>query len=54
MRRGCPTLIWWCAGDLAEAFQLTGYFLDRHVWQPRRVAPPAERVRFIARVTQQG
>jgi DNA repair protein RecO (recombination protein O) len=40
--------------DLADAFRLTGYFLDRHVWQPRRLSPPAERLRFISRITQQG
>ncbi|MEM8877787.1 MAG: DNA repair protein RecO [Pseudomonadota bacterium] len=39
--------------ELAESFRLTGYFLDRHVWQPRRLAPPAERLRFVSRATQQ-
>ena len=41
------------AGDeLAASFRLTGHFLDRHVWQPRRIAPPAERLRFVSRATQ--
>jgi DNA repair protein RecO (recombination protein O) len=40
-------------GTLADAFRLTEFFLDRHVWQPRRIAPPAERLRFIARATRQ-
>ena len=30
-------------GDLAAAFDLTGYFLDRHVWMPRQIDPPAVR-----------
>jgi DNA repair protein RecO (recombination protein O) len=31
------------SGDLAAAFALTGYFLDRHVWAPRDIDPPATR-----------
>lgn len=30
-------------GDLAAAFRLTGHFLDRHVWAPRGIEPPATR-----------
>ncbi len=37
--------------DVAAAFRLTGYFLDRHVFQPRGIAPPAARARFIALVS---
>ena len=29
--------------DVRAAFALTGYFLDRHVWSPRALAPPAVR-----------
>lgn len=29
--------------DLRAAFRLTGYFLDQHVWQPRRLEHPATR-----------
>ena len=36
------------AGDLAEAFRLTGYFLARHVFEPRGIEPPDARARFIA------
>jgi DNA repair protein RecO (recombination protein O) len=31
------------AGEIAAAFALTGYFLDRHVWMPRQLDPPATR-----------
>ncbi len=34
--------------DLALAFQLTGYFLARHVFEPRGIEPPEARERFIA------
>lgn len=30
-------------GDIAAAFRLTGYFLDRHVWAPRKIEMPATR-----------
>ena len=30
-------------GDIEAAFALTGYFLDRHVWMPRQIDPPATR-----------
>jgi DNA repair protein RecO (recombination protein O) len=30
-------------GDLADAFRLTGHFLDMHVWSARAIAPPATR-----------
>ncbi len=36
---------------VADAFSLTGHFLNRHVWQPRNLAPPTERERFIALVS---
>ena len=38
-------------GDVEAAFALTGYFLDRHVWMPRQIDPPATReplIRLVA------
>ncbi len=35
------------ADDLAAGFALTGYFLQRHILEPRRIAMPAERERLI-------
>ncbi|MGD9740039.1 MAG: DNA repair protein RecO [Bauldia sp.] len=34
--------------DLRDAFALTGYFLDRHVHEPRGIEPSPARERFIA------
>ena len=36
------------ADELRSAFALTGYFLDRHVYEPRAIEPPAARERFLA------
>ena len=36
------------AGDILAGFRLTGYFLARHVFDPRGIAPPEARERFIA------
>lgn len=36
--------------DVTAGFALTGYFLARHVFDPRRVAMPPERERLIARL----
>ena len=36
--------------DLAAGFALTGFFLSRHVFEPRRIAMPPERERLIARL----
>jgi DNA repair protein RecO (recombination protein O) len=38
------------AADLADAFALTGFFLDRHAFAPRGLALPDARARFIAAV----
>jgi DNA repair protein RecO (recombination protein O) len=38
------------AGDLADAFTLTGFFLDRHAFAPRNLPLPDARARFIAAV----
>lgn len=33
--------------DMAAAFRLTGYFLGRHVYEPRGIAPPGSRARML-------
>jgi DNA repair protein RecO (recombination protein O) len=38
------------AADLAEAFALTGYFLDRHAFAPHGLVVPEARSRFMAAV----
>lgn len=38
---------------LADAFRLTGYFLARHVYEPRELEPPEARARLIALVERQ-
>ena len=38
--------------DLADAFALTGYFLERHAFGPRGLPMPGERARFIAAITR--
>ena len=38
------------AASLAEAFALTGFFLDRHAFAPRGLPMPSERARFISAV----
>ncbi len=38
------------AADLADAFALTGFFLDRHAFAPRGLALPDARTRFVAAV----
>ena len=35
------------AADMRAGFTLTGYFLDLHVWAPRRIDPPAMRQSFV-------
>jgi DNA repair protein RecO (recombination protein O) len=37
-------------GDLADAFTLTGFFLDRHAFAPRGLEVPAARARFVAAI----
>ncbi len=37
--------------DLADAFRLTGHFLDLHVWLPRQMDPPPIRDTFVALVS---
>jgi len=34
--------------DIVAGFRLTGYFLARHVYEPRGIAPPEARDRFLA------
>jgi len=38
--------------DLAAGFALTGFFLERHVYEPRGITPPEARAHFIAAVTR--
>jgi DNA repair protein RecO (recombination protein O) len=38
------------APGLADAFALTGFFLDRHAFAPRGLAMPSERARFLTAV----
>ncbi|MBN9308183.1 DNA repair protein RecO [Devosia sp.] len=38
--------------DVADAFRLTGHFLDMHVWMPRQVEPPTIRDTFVALVSE--
>jgi DNA repair protein RecO (recombination protein O) len=38
-------------GDIADAFKLTGYFLDAHVWMPRQLDQPAIRDTFVGLVS---
>jgi DNA repair protein RecO (recombination protein O) len=40
------------ADDLADAFALTGFFLDRHAFAPRGLALPQARAYFIAAVAR--
>ena len=41
------------AADLADAFALTGFFLDRHAFAPRGLPLPDARARFVAAVLVQ-
>lgn len=38
---------------LAEAFALTGYFLQRWIYEPHDRAPPPERARFVESLTRE-
>jgi DNA repair protein RecO (recombination protein O) len=40
------------AADVADAFALTGFFLDRHAFAARGLPLPTERSRFVAAVTR--
>jgi DNA repair protein RecO (recombination protein O) len=40
------------ADDLADGFAVTGYFLHRHIFEPRGIAAPEARERFIAAVAR--
>jgi DNA repair protein RecO (recombination protein O) len=42
------------AADLGSAFALTGYFLARHVFEPRGLEPSEARSRFISLVARTG
>jgi len=38
------------ADDLADGFAVTGFFLLRHIFEPRRLALPDARASFISTV----
>jgi DNA repair protein RecO (recombination protein O) len=38
--------------DVADAFRLTGHFLDMHVWMTRQLEPPAIRDTFVELVSK--
>ena len=40
--------------DVADAFRLTGHFLDMHVWSARQLDPPAIRDSLIGALTDAG
>ena len=40
------------AADVTAGFTLTGYFLEQHIWGPRGLRAPEERLRFVALGTQ--
>jgi len=40
------------AADLADAFALTGFFLERHAFAPRGLALPQARARFVAALSR--
>ena len=40
------------AADLADSFALTGFFLERHAFEPRGLPMPAARARFITAITR--
>lgn len=35
-------------GDVTNGLQLTGFFFDKHIWEPRGLKPPQARERLIA------
>ncbi len=44
---GPPSIVAPPAEEIRDAFRLTGYFLARHVFEPRGIEPPDARGRFI-------
>jgi DNA repair protein RecO (recombination protein O) len=40
------------AADLADAFALTGFFLDRHAFAPRGLAMPEPRAHFVSAIVR--
>lgn len=40
------------AGDIVAGFAITGHFLDRHIWMPRGINPPATRDWLIQHLAQ--
>ena len=42
------------SADVLTAFRLTGYFLERHVYEPRGLKPPGARASFLALLARTG
>lgn len=42
-----------CCDDITTAFRMTGYFLTRHVWEPRAQTPPDARAGFLSALERQ-
>jgi DNA repair protein RecO (recombination protein O) len=42
------------AADIEAGLTLTGFFLERHVFAPHRLAVPAARARFVERLAREG
>lgn len=40
--------------DIRDGFRLTGFFLARHVWEPRGLEPPSFRGGFISQLLRDG
>jgi DNA repair protein RecO (recombination protein O) len=40
------------AADVANAFAMTGFFLDRHAFAPRGLAMPEARAHFVAAIAR--
>ena len=38
--------------DILQGFKLTGYFLERHIFEPRGLEMPQSRARIIAELAQ--
>ncbi len=36
--------------DIADGFELTGFFFEKNVWQPRNMTPPQVRARLVSRL----
>lgn len=39
--------------DIANGFRLTGFFFDKHIWEPRELKPPQARARLVTLLSGQ-